>query len=88
MTKQEFINWAKTKGWIEDKYGNFQNSQATTKELTHYRFKVSNISVRYEVRVHHPAGSYSSDQNEWVRIKSGYFKDLSITDYGKLRGLR
>ncbi len=84
MTKEQFITWAISKGWNLDKFGHLQK-KVGDKE---YRFKISNISVRYEVKVHFEGGTYSGPKAEWMRLRSGYFKNLTITDEGKLMGLR
>ena len=75
ITKQQLIDWAKSKGWEEDNFGHLQK-QANGKQ---YRFKLSSIAVRYETKV--------KSIGEWIRLQSGYFKDLTITEDGKLAGL-
>ncbi len=75
MTRDEFIRWAKSRGWTEDKWGHLRK----TKEDREYRFKLSRIAARYEVKTKGYGG--------WVRISSGYFKDLTTTPDGKLSGL-
>jgi hypothetical protein len=79
MTKQEFIKWAKSKGWQEDKFGHLQKAVPAG----HFRFKLSKILVRYEVQI-----TLSPDKHEWVRRNSGYYKDLSINPEGKLSGMK
>ena len=81
MTRDQFIEWAKSRGWKLDRYGHLK------KKLNGktYRFKLSRVAVRYEYQLK-IAGSYRSTR--WVRIRSGYFSKLSITDEGKLAGLR
>lgn len=79
MNKQDFINWALSRGWQQDKWG-YLHKEFNGRQ---YRFKVSNIAVRYEVKV-----SYDSGGSDWVRLNSGYFKDLSLTEDNKLTGLR
>lgn len=74
LTKAEFEKWATSRGWTKDKYGNFRK----TRDGKEYRFKVSKISVRYELKF---------DSN-WLRLRSGYFKDLGFDKEGKLTGLR
>lgn len=83
MTKTEFINWALLKGWVKDGYGHLQKESKGKQ----YRFKIQASSVRYEVKIHIGETQYSKGQNEWVRIRSGYLKSLSITPEGKLHGL-
>ena len=79
MTKQQFIDWAKSKGWKQDKFGHLQKE---TNEI-YYRFKLSNIAVRYEKQI-----TFSDGKHEWIRITSGYYKDLSINSEGKLSGMK
>lgn len=74
MKRDSFIAWAtNTDGWQADRYGHLQ------KEIDgkQYRFKLSSISARYEVKT----GS------GWVRIRSGYYSKLSINADGKLIGM-
>ncbi len=84
ITKQQLETWAEQHGFQKDKWGYFQKSN-NGKE---YRLKLSNIAVRYEVKIHHDGTKYSQPDNEWIRLQSGYFKDLSITPDGKLVGLK
>lgn len=86
MTKQEFITWAKAKGWQEDKFGHLQ--KVSSNDSVKMRFKLSSISVRYERQIHFNATEYSRVANEWIRLGSAYFKDLSISDNDKLVGLK
>jgi len=73
MKKEQFITWAESKGWKLDRYGHLKKE---TDGKT-YRFKLSRVAVRYEVK----------SRSGWVRIRSGYYSKLSITDEGKLVGL-
>ena len=81
MTKDELIAWAKAHGWAEHRYGHFQRTtcmpEGCPREVRTYRLKLSNIAVRYEVKS--SAG--------WVRLRSGYYKNLTITADGKLAGM-
>ena len=74
MRKQELINWAQSRGWKLDRFGHLKK----TLNGKVYRFKLSRIAARYELKT--SAG--------WARIKSGYFSKLSVTDEGKLAGMR
>ena len=74
MTKQEFIDWAQSHGWELDRFGHLKKNLNGKV----YRFKLSRIAARYELKT----------SNGWVRIKSGYFSKLSLTDEGKLVGMR
>jgi len=84
MTKQDFINWAKSRSWKEDKYGHLQKTIGDRK----YRFKIGSTAIRYEVQVHHASTQYSKAENEWMRLRSGYLKSLYIAENGKLSGLK
>ena len=73
MKKEQFIEWAKTRGWQLDRFGHLKKSLNGKV----YRFKLSRIAARYELKT--SAG--------WVRIKSGYFSKLSVSGEGKLVGM-
>ena len=73
MTKDELITWAKANGFTEDRFGHLQKSNGTSR----YRLKLSSIAARYEVKS--SAG--------WLRLRSGYYKNLNITADGKLGGM-
>ena len=73
MKKEQFITWAESQGWKLDRFGHLKKEENGKT----YRFKLSRVAARYEVKS--SAG--------WVRIRSGYFSKLSISDEGKLVGL-
>ena len=50
------------------------------------RIEISKVAVRKCVKVIHPATRYSPQSVQWVRLRSGYLKNLAVTD-GKLVGL-
>ena len=81
MTKQELINWAKSKGYHLDKYGHLQKIASSGQK---YRIKIQANSARYEKQITFSATEYSRAKNEWLRLNSGYLKDMSITSEGKL----
>jgi len=89
LTRQDIINWATGRGWNLDKYGHLQK-EFTGKdgETKQYRYKLSKTAVRFEIRIHLDGGEYGKPSNEWARLRSGYYKDLSITEEGKLTGLK
>ena len=74
ITKQQFLDWASRKGWTRDKWGHLHKRIGDTD----YRFKVSSIAVRHEMK----------GRSGWIRLRSGYFKDLRFSDDDKLGGLR
>lgn len=73
MIKDDLITWAKANGWTEDRFGHFQKTNGTSR----YRLKLRSIAARYEVKTTHG----------WVRLRSGYYKNLNITADGKLAGM-
>ena len=81
MTRDELITWAKANGWREDRYGHLQRTtcmpEGCPREQKTYRLKLSSIAVRYEVK----------SAASWVRLRSGYYKNLNITADGKLAGM-
>ena len=93
MTKDQFITWAISQGYTLDRWSHLQRvsletpkhstsidpSQTPEPTQVHRRYKLSKIMVRREVKVG-AAG--------WVRVMSGYYKDLSISPEGKLVGMK
>ena len=73
MTRDELIRWAATQGWKLDRFGHLQKQSLNG---TH-RLKLSTIAARYETKTQHG----------WVRLRSGYYKDLQLTADGKLAGM-
>lgn len=84
LTKEQFETWAVGHGYTKDRHGHFQKLAENGKK---YRYKIQAHSVRFEVQVLHEAGPYSPASKSWVRMRSAYFKDLSLTEDGKLKGL-
>lgn len=76
MTRDELIQWATRNGWKLDRFGHLQKSNDGGSRR--YRLKLSRIAARYEVKT--PFG--------WARLRSGYYKDLSITADGKIAGMK
>jgi hypothetical protein len=85
MTKEELIKWLESKGYIKDTYGNYRKQNDFN--YSNYRFKLNSISVRYEKQISLPTYNGKSE-HEWLRIRSGYYKDLSINDKNQLSGMR
>lgn len=84
MTREQFEQWATAQGYKADAWGNLKKQFGDKL----FRFKVGKLSVRYEVQTTIEATQYSKAEKMWVRLKSGYLKDLSITEENKLRGLK
>jgi len=76
ISREELIAWAARKGWNLDSFGHLHKVEH--EGLRHYRLKLSRISARYEIKTNFG----------WVRVRSGYFKDLTITADGKLAGMK
>ena len=78
MTKDELIAWAKANGWREDRYGHLQRTtcmpEGCPREVKTHRIKLSSIAARYEIKT----------SSSWLRLRSGYYKNLSISADGKL----
>lgn len=83
MTKQEFITWAKSRGWTEDKYGHLQKRIGFGTISNLIRFKLSSTAIRYEKQI-----TMSDGKHEWLRLYSGYYKDLRINSKNQLVGLK
>lgn len=78
MTKQEFERWVISRGYKKDSYGHYQKAN---EKGTIHRFKMQAHSVRYEKKVK------IVDHNEWIRIASGYYKNLRLTIEDRLSGM-
>lgn len=79
ITKKQFIEWAIENGWEQDRFGNMQKEVSGTAEFTiqRFRLKFTKLVVRKEVR----------SGERWIRLKSGYFGEMTITD-GRLEGMK
>jgi len=74
LSRQDLIHWLESRGYRKNPRSN-SSWQKTPKR----RFKLNKLAVRYEVRC----------GDSWVRIRSGYYKNLYINpENGKLGGLR
>ncbi len=82
IIQQQIKDLLKSKGWKEDNYGNYQKNENGQE----YRFKFNDISIRYELKIRYAGTEYSKPSSEWMRLKSGYFKDLSVSEKG-IKGL-
>ena len=78
MTKGELGTFLKSHGYHQDKYGHWQKESGGKV----YRYKISGISARKEFKAD------ICGKNEWLRIASGYLKNMSVSSDGKLKGLR
>ena len=73
MSRDELIAWATRNGWKPDRWDHLQKELSSAT----YRLKLSRIAARYEVK----------SSAEWVRLRSGYYKDLRITPDDQLAGM-
>ena len=80
MTRQELIQWAKEKRWKESRRPSKKTYLYKQVDGREFRLVVSKISVRYETK--------GESSGYWFRVRSGYLKNLSISDSGKLKGLK
>lgn len=79
MKKQELIDWAVSRGFEKDKFGHMQKTRSDGKVL---RLKIQPTSVQYEIK------SKIGNHNEWLRLFSGYYKNLTISENGKLTTIK
>ena len=77
MTREAFISWATARGWKQDRFGHLQRSIGPDPGAGQYRMKLSRLAARYETK----------SEYGWVRLRSAYYKDLSLTADGKLAGM-
>jgi|WetSurMetagenome_2_1015567.scaffolds.fasta_scaffold1273554_1 hypothetical protein len=75
MTHQEIEIFLLSKGYQKDRFGHFKKIKSNGRT---YRYKLSKIAVRYEVK---------SDYG-WVRLRSNYLSKLYLTAENKLSGMK
>ena len=85
MKRQELEQWLINHNYTKDNYGHYHLFLSDGKE---YRFKMQKTSCRYEVAGYHAATQYSPKAKFYVRLKSGYYKQMSVNEEGKLSGLK
>lgn len=69
MTPGELQDTLFAHGWSKDRWGNFKKEfEGKTR-----RIKLQALSARLEV--------YSTEIKEWVRLSSGYYKDLELGEF-------
>ena len=72
---RQIESWATQQGYVKDRFGNLKKEEGGRQ----YRLKIQAMSIRYEVR---------TESGDWVRIRGGYLKDITITPEGKIAGMR
>lgn len=80
MTRAEIIEFLERKGWV--RIGQGVHLYKEVKEVE-YRMKIGKLSLRYERRVRHEGKGFG-----WMRLRSGYYKDLHISRVDKLSGMK
>jgi hypothetical protein len=81
LTKDELKTWLISRGFTEDKFGHFQKHSPLQINVI-YRYKIQDISVRFEKQIE------VCGKHEWLKIKSGYLKNLSINEETHLVGMK
>lgn len=82
MTREALENYLAGFHFKKDRYGHFISPTGE------YRYKFQARSVRYERKIHHPAGNYSPARNEWMRLYSGFYSEISISPENRLLGFK
>ena len=68
---QQIKNILRSKGWAEDRYGNFKLQQTTKL----YRVKIQDISIRYEQQ-----WTRADNSKDWINVRSDYLKNVEIVE--------
>lgn len=74
VTRQEIEEFLPGAGFAKDRWGHYTR---TGTDGRHHRYKLSRIMARLEVK----------STVGWVRLRSGYYRDLSIVD-GYIKGMK
>lgn len=82
MKRQEFIEWAIGLGYKDFSHKLSKNLVLKKEKDDTSRYTVSDRNVRREKQI-----IMSDGRKEWIRIRSGYLKNLSINEEGKLAGM-
>lgn len=80
MTRQEFIQWAKEKGYVSDPWGNYKKTITAKGHTVLIRYKINDTSVRAEQAYKNYDG-----KQEWKKKWSAYYKNLSVGEDGRLK---
>lgn len=82
MKRDEFIDWAMSLGYKDFSHKLSKNLVLKKDKDDTSRYTVSDRNVRREKQI-----VMSDGRKEWIRVRSGYLKNLSINEEGKLAGL-
>jgi hypothetical protein len=91
MTKQEFTNWAKQRGWKEDRFGNLRKEKTdpVSHKIKKFRLKLNKRSVRYEIQhVNYNFPAMGINEYHWIRLRTGFYKNLSLDSKNKIMGFK
>ena len=80
MSIESIRAWFTARGWTADRFGHLRRDK--------YRIKFQARSIRLEVECRHEASQYSPASLSWVRLRSAFLSQLSLTTDGKLAGLK
>ena len=75
MKRSEIVEWLGRRGWksrLVWPHLFYKEEQPTR------RYKITSHGLRYEARL---------ENGEWMRLRSGYFKNLRLTTEDKISGL-
>ncbi len=87
MTRLDLINHIEAQGFVKPTRGNSVDCRIKDVDGKTYRYKLTKIGVRLEVKVI-ITSPYSPKKTEWVRIKSGYLSQLYFNSEGNIVGLK
>ena len=85
LTKELLGNWLFDKGYKRDKFGHY------TRTVVHHHLEGGSITTRFKMQpnsVRYEKQAMIVDHNEWIRLASGYYKNISITSEGILTGMK
>lgn len=79
MKKEELEAWARRHGYSKDRHGHFRKDVLDPEKagLKKYRLHISQNAARKELHC----------EDRWIRLRSGYLKNLSIDENDRLAGL-
>lgn len=87
LNKEQFKQWAMSRGYEENRFGHMVKTIADKNgQLKECRFKINAYSVRKEIACNHEHAEKWQPKKSWVRLKTAYFKNMTITQDNKITG--
>ena len=85
MTSFEIAEILTKQGWKVDARGHLQKTSKRQGLDRTLRVKFQPISLRLEVKVIHPEGTYQKRTTSWVRLDGAYYRNIVLHEDGRIK---